>query len=131
MTGFLHCRKFLYTHLAQMKHLFPEAIQINKILLHDEKSVCMYADMEITLVMDTVECSNPHESPAMSICEAFRSKLLCFLESHHKVPNSVQLLIFVCCWCMTRPVTCLEHLKISQPQFLFSSLIDFAGCHVL
>ncbi|CAM0944548.1 unnamed protein product [Alopecurus aequalis] len=77
-------RKFLCTHLAQMKHLFPEAIQINRILLHDEKSICMYADMEITLIMDTVECSNPHESPAMAMCEAFRSKLLCFLETHHK-----------------------------------------------
>uniref|UniRef100_A0ACD5TNN8 Uncharacterized protein n=1 Tax=Avena sativa TaxID=4498 RepID=A0ACD5TNN8_AVESA len=78
-------RKFLYTHLAQMKHLFPEAIQINRVLLHDEKSTCMYADMEITLAMDSVECNNPHESPAMAICEAFRSKLLCFLESPHKV----------------------------------------------
>ncbi|XP_051187838.1 CDT1-like protein a, chloroplastic [Lolium perenne] len=77
-------RKFLYTHLAQMKHLFPEAIQITRILLHDEKSICMYADMEIALRMDTVECSNSHESPAMAICEAFRSKLLCFLESHHE-----------------------------------------------
>lgn len=77
-------RKFLYTHLAQMKHLFPEAIQIKRMLLHDEKSICMYSDMEITLLMDVVECSNPHESPAIAICEAFRSKLLCFLESHQK-----------------------------------------------
>lgn len=77
-------RKFLYSHLAQMKHLFPEAIQINRILLHDQKSLCMYADMEITLLKDAVECSNPQESPAMAICEAFRSKLLCFLGSHHK-----------------------------------------------
>ncbi|KAI5016709.1 hypothetical protein ZWY2020_006560 [Hordeum vulgare] len=77
-------RKFLYSHLAQMKHLFPEAIQINRILLHDQKSLCMYADMEITLLNDVVECNNPQESPAMAICEAFRSKLLCFLGSHHK-----------------------------------------------
>lgn len=79
--------KFLYAHLAQMKHLFPEAIEINRILLHDEKSLCMYADMDIILRMDAVECSNPDESPSMAICEAFRSKLLSFLESHHKDIN--------------------------------------------
>ena len=136
----LHCRKFLYSHLAQMKHLFPEAIQINRILLHDQKSLCMYADMEITLLKDAVECSNPQESPAIAICEAFRSKLLCFLGSHHKVLNLVQLLVFLC-FCMTHSVTCLEHLKTSQSQFptasssvsssnllgsLFLSLIVFA-----
>jgi chromatin licensing and DNA replication factor 1 len=98
--GFLRSRKFLYTHLAQMKHLFPEAIQITRILLHDEKSICMYADMEITFRMDTVECSNSHESPAMAICEAFRSKLLCFLESHHEVLNLVQLLVFFIVFCL-------------------------------
>ncbi|KAL6641233.1 hypothetical protein ACP70R_019414 [Stipagrostis hirtigluma subsp. patula] len=78
-------RKFLYSHLAQMKHLFPEAIQIKRILLHDEKSLCMYADMEVTLVMDAVECRNPDQSPSMAICEAFYSKLLNFLDTHHKV----------------------------------------------
>ncbi|KAF0906537.1 hypothetical protein E2562_011517 [Oryza meyeriana var. granulata] len=77
-------RKFLYTHLAQMKHLFPEAIQIKKILLHDEKSLCMYADMEITIVMDAVEGRSPDQSLSMAICEAFHSKLLSFLDAHYK-----------------------------------------------
>ncbi|CAN6287879.1 unnamed protein product [Urochloa humidicola] len=78
-------RTFSYSHLAQMKHLFPEAIQIKRILLHDEKSLCMYADMEITLVMDVVECTSPDQSPSMAICEAFYSKLLSFLDAHHKL----------------------------------------------
>ncbi|XP_006661889.1 CDT1-like protein b [Oryza brachyantha] len=77
-------RKFLYTHLAQMKHLFPEAIQIKKILLHDEKSLCMYADMEITILMDAVECRSPDQSLSMEICDAFHSKLLSYLDAHHK-----------------------------------------------
>lgn len=87
----LHHREFLYTHLAQMKHLFPEAIQIKKILLHDEKSLCMYADMEITILMETVESSSPDQSLSMAICEAFHSKLLSFLDAHHKVLNLIQL----------------------------------------
>ncbi|TVU32236.1 hypothetical protein EJB05_23959 [Eragrostis curvula] len=85
-------RKFLYSHLAQMKHLFPEAIQIKRILLHDEKSLCMYPDMEITLVMDVVECKSPDQSPSMAICEAFYSKLLGFLDAHDKdkdIPEAI------------------------------------------
>ncbi|RCV42358.1 hypothetical protein SETIT_9G210300v2 [Setaria italica] len=85
-------RTFSYSHLAQMKHLFPEAIQIKRILLHDEKSLCMYADMEITLVMDVVECTSPDQSPSMAICEAFYSKLLSFLDAHHKgteIPEAI------------------------------------------
>ncbi|TVT97904.1 hypothetical protein EJB05_56830, partial [Eragrostis curvula] len=85
-------RKFLYNHLAQMKHLFPEAIQIKRILLHDEKSLCMYPDMEITLVMDVVECKSPDQSPSMAICEAFYSKLLGFLDAHDKdkdIPEAI------------------------------------------
>uniref|UniRef100_A0A0D9XKX9 CDT1 Geminin-binding domain-containing protein n=1 Tax=Leersia perrieri TaxID=77586 RepID=A0A0D9XKX9_9ORYZ len=77
-------RKFLYIHLAQMKHLFPEAIRINKVLLHDEKSLCMYADMEISVLMDAVECRSPDQPLYLAICEAFHSKLSSFLDSHHK-----------------------------------------------
>ncbi|CAN6298979.1 unnamed protein product [Urochloa humidicola] len=85
-------RTFSYSHLAQMKHLFPEAIQIKRVLLHDEKSLCMYADLEITLVMDVVECTSPDQSPSMAICEAFYSKLLSFLDAHHKgtdIPEAI------------------------------------------
>ncbi|CAL5095855.1 unnamed protein product [Urochloa decumbens] len=85
-------RTLSYSHLAQMKHLFPEAIQIKRILLHDKKSLCMYADMEITLAMDVVECTSPGQSPSMAICEAFYSKLLSFLDAHHKgtdIPEAI------------------------------------------
>lgn len=85
-------RKLSYCHLAQMKYLFPEAIQIKRVLLHDEKSLCMYADMEIILVMDVVEYTSPDHSPSMAICDAFYSKLLTFLDAHHKgtdIPEAI------------------------------------------
>jgi hypothetical protein len=88
---FLHCRKLSYCHLAQMKYLFPEAIQIKRVLLHDEKSLCMYADMKIILVMDVVEYTSPDHSPSMAICDAFYSKLLTFSDAHHKVLNLIGL----------------------------------------
>ncbi|AQL04213.1 CDT1-like protein a chloroplastic [Zea mays] len=84
-------RKLSYCHLAQMKYLFREAIPIKRVLLHDEKSLCMYADMEIILVMDVVEYTSPDHSPSMAICDAFYSKLLTFLDAHHKVPTKEQV----------------------------------------
>jgi chromatin licensing and DNA replication factor 1 len=93
MITFLDYRKFLYSHLVQMKRLFPDAIEIKKILLHDEKSLCMYPDMEITLVMDVVECKSPDQSPSMALCEAFYSKLLDFLNAHRKVINLITWLL--------------------------------------
>ncbi|KAL5230815.1 hypothetical protein ABZP36_029591 [Zizania latifolia] len=43
-----------------------------------------YADMEITILMDPVECRSPDQSLSTTICEAFHSKLLRFLDAHHK-----------------------------------------------
>ncbi|XP_060670360.1 CDT1-like protein b isoform X2 [Ziziphus jujuba] len=48
-------RNFSYKHLAQMKYIFPEAFQIEKILLHDKKTLCMKPYMKITLLFDVVE----------------------------------------------------------------------------
>uniref|UniRef100_A0A7N0ZTY2 CDT1 Geminin-binding domain-containing protein n=1 Tax=Kalanchoe fedtschenkoi TaxID=63787 RepID=A0A7N0ZTY2_KALFE len=52
---FLSLRKFSYKHLAQIKYILPEAVQIDKILIHDEESQCMKQDLRITLVFDVVK----------------------------------------------------------------------------
>ncbi|XP_058097804.1 CDT1-like protein a, chloroplastic [Magnolia sinica] len=74
-------RKFLYTHLAQIKHIFPEAIQIEKILTHDESTLCMKPDMKITLLADVLE-GHLDQSPSMSLRKAFRARLLEFFSKH-------------------------------------------------
>lgn len=76
-------RKFSCSHLAQMKSVFPEAIQIEKILVHDEISLCMIAEMKVTLVAEAVGCHlNPDQSTSFALCKAFRKKLLDFFKSH-------------------------------------------------
>ncbi|XP_072987883.1 CDT1-like protein a, chloroplastic [Typha latifolia] len=72
-------RKFLCHHLAQMKYLFPEAIQIDKIRVHDLKTLCMIPEMKITLLMDVVEYTNPNESTSMALCRTFEEKLSSFI----------------------------------------------------
>lgn len=86
-------RKFSCSHLAQMKYVFPEAILIEKILIHDEKSLCMKPDMKITLVLDAVECPlHPDQSASMALCQAFHARLLEFLNTQPEdadVPESM------------------------------------------
>ncbi|KAI4351965.1 hypothetical protein L6164_006263 [Bauhinia variegata] len=70
-------RKFSYPHLAQMKYILPEAIHIDKILVHDKKSLCMKPDLKITLTFEVVE-GNTSESAYLSLRKLFGSRLIDF-----------------------------------------------------
>ncbi|GER38424.1 mitochondrial protein [Striga asiatica] len=74
-------RKFLLTHLAQMKSILPEAVEIEKILVHDEKTKCMKPDMKIALLLDVVKDHN-EESSYIALGKVFSSRLREFYISH-------------------------------------------------
>ncbi|KAL3835320.1 hypothetical protein ACJIZ3_010056 [Penstemon smallii] len=84
-------RKFSFKHLAQMKHILPEAIQVDKILLHDEQTKCMIPDMKVALVFDIVE-GHCEESVFVALSNLFSSRLREFCISHDEdsdVPEAV------------------------------------------
>ncbi|MCL7045753.1 hypothetical protein MKW94_013932 [Papaver nudicaule] len=74
-------RKLSYSHLAQIKYILPEAVQVEKILVHDERTLCMKQDMKITLLLDVVE-AHPDQSPYVVLCQMFRQRLLKFFSNH-------------------------------------------------
>ncbi|KAL0417354.1 UNVERIFIED_CONTAM: CDT1-like protein a, chloroplastic [Sesamum latifolium] len=74
-------RKFLYIHLGQIKYILPEAVQIDKILVHDEKTKCMKSDMKITLVCDVVK-DHQEESEFVALSNLFTSRLRDFYITH-------------------------------------------------
>ncbi|KAH0452924.1 hypothetical protein IEQ34_017248 [Dendrobium chrysotoxum] len=77
-------RRFTYRHLAQMKHILPEAISIKKVLLHDEATCCMKPELQVSLQVDSVE-SNPElkgESPFSAVRKVFRDRLVQFAREH-------------------------------------------------
>lgn len=76
-------RKFEYKHLAQIKYLIPEAIQINKILIHDMKTMCMKPDIKVTLLFDVVE-GHHEQSAFIALSHTFASRLKNFLSAHPK-----------------------------------------------
>lgn len=67
-----------------MKYVFPEAIQIEKVLIHDEKSLCMVPEMKVTLVHGAISLHS-EQSASTALCKAFRAKLLDFFKTHPEV----------------------------------------------
>lgn len=77
-------RKFLSRHLAQIKYVLPEAVQIDKILVHDEKTKCMKPELKIALLFDVIEGLHG-ESVFMDLSNLFSSRLKRFYITHPEV----------------------------------------------
>ncbi|XP_047954195.1 CDT1-like protein a, chloroplastic isoform X1 [Salvia hispanica] len=75
-------RKFLPSHLAQIKYILPEAVQIDKILVHDEKTKCMKVEMNIRLLSDVVKHHDEDESVYVALSTIFSSRLRDFNAKH-------------------------------------------------
>lgn len=60
-----------------MKFILADGIQIDKILVHDKKSLCMKQDLNISLIFDIVEGHSQH-SDFIALSQVFASKLINF-----------------------------------------------------
>lgn len=83
-------RRFSHGQLAQLKFIFPEAIEIEKILMRDERTCCMKPDLHVTLNFDAIESdgkskSSSSNSGSLLLRKAFRARLFKFLEAHPEV----------------------------------------------
>ncbi|KAL5796547.1 hypothetical protein ACOSQ2_001367 [Xanthoceras sorbifolium] len=77
-------RRFSYSHLAQLKFLLPEAIEIKKVLMFDEKTSCMKPDLHVSIIVDAIECDSKVKSDSknMNLRKVFRARLMDFLKDH-------------------------------------------------
>ncbi|XP_047314062.1 CDT1-like protein a, chloroplastic isoform X2 [Impatiens glandulifera] len=78
-------RRFTYSHLAQLKFILPEAIEIKKIVTRDELTFCMKPNLHITLNINAIterkqQLSSQSGHPYMR--KLFRSRLLDYFKSH-------------------------------------------------
>lgn len=85
-------RKFSYGHLARIKYLLPEAIQMDKILVHDKKSLCMKPDMKIGVLFDVVE-GHDEESDFIALRQVFTSRLLDYFIKHPEACDIPQAIL--------------------------------------
>ncbi|XP_031096614.1 CDT1-like protein a, chloroplastic [Ipomoea triloba] len=76
---FLTDRRFSHGHLAQLKFILPEAIEVTKIIVHDERTSFMKPDLHITLNASAV---GDNGSGILELGKVFRARLLDFFKSH-------------------------------------------------
>ncbi|MCD7459840.1 hypothetical protein HAX54_042111 [Datura stramonium] len=79
----ISAKEVTYSHLAQLKFILPEAIEIKKILKYDERSCCMKPNLYIILNANAVDNSEKWKSNSSSVLlrKVFRSRLLDFFKS--------------------------------------------------
>lgn len=77
-------RRFTYNHLAQLKFLLPEAIEIKKMLVFDERTNCMKPDLHITLNANGVDVDEKLKSSSVfeQLKKVFLNRILDFSKSH-------------------------------------------------
>ncbi|CAF2096450.1 BnaA05g11560D [Brassica napus] len=78
-------RRFCYSHLAQIKHILPEAVEVKRVLIHDEATSCMKPDLHVTLNAGAVEENGNSKSESkkkISLRKVFRARLADFVKSH-------------------------------------------------
>ncbi|KAL8232889.1 hypothetical protein R6Q57_002667 [Mikania cordata] len=77
-------RSFGYRHLAQLKFILPEAIEMKKILVRDDRTCCMKPDLHITLNFSIVQNDEKMTSDSANVLmnKLFRSRLLSFYKSN-------------------------------------------------
>ncbi|GAV67254.1 CDT1 domain-containing protein [Cephalotus follicularis] len=76
-------RRFSYKTLGQLKYVLPEAIEIKKLLIFDERTSFMKPDLHVTLDVDTIDCCDPKsENKYLYLRKLFRQRLLEFHKAH-------------------------------------------------
>ncbi|XP_052169910.1 CDT1-like protein a, chloroplastic [Diospyros lotus] len=77
-------RRFSHVHLAQLKFILPEVIEIKRILVHDERTSCMKPDLHITMNIDAIKDAGKLMSVSGNshMRRVFRARLLDFYKAN-------------------------------------------------
>ena len=81
------CRRFSYGHLAQMKFIVPEAIELKKVMIFDERTSCMKPDLHISFNFSVLDYKDDLETgnQYMQLRKLFKARLSEFASSHPEV----------------------------------------------
>ncbi|KAB1213734.1 CDT1-like protein a, chloroplastic [Morella rubra] len=84
--------RFSYSHLAQIKFILRDAIQIRRVLVFDERTSCMKPDLHISINVDAIEIDGKlkSESVNLHLRKIFRARLADFSKSHPEVDEIPQ-----------------------------------------
>uniref|UniRef100_A0A5B6YPF4 CDT1 Geminin-binding domain-containing protein n=1 Tax=Davidia involucrata TaxID=16924 RepID=A0A5B6YPF4_DAVIN len=77
-------RRFSYNHLAQLKYILPEVIEIKKVLMRDEQTNYMKPDLHVMLNVSAIGNDGKLETDSGNshMRKVFRARLLDFYKAH-------------------------------------------------
>ncbi|XP_073144445.1 CDT1-like protein a, chloroplastic [Henckelia pumila] len=78
-------RRFTHSHLAQMKFIMPDVIEIEKALRRDERTSCIKPDLRITLNVKAIGNGSNAKSDSRNVQQlrkVFRARLVEFYKSY-------------------------------------------------
>ncbi|CAL8178264.1 unnamed protein product [Prunus armeniaca] len=78
-------RRFTCGHLAQLKFVLPEVIEIKKVLVKDERTSCLKPDLHVTINVDALESDGKAKSEgggSMNLRKTFLKRLADISKSH-------------------------------------------------
>ncbi|KAE8675113.1 putative Auxin-induced protein 5NG4 [Hibiscus syriacus] len=77
-------RRFSYGHLAQLKHILPEAIEIKRVLVFDEMTSCMKPDLHVSIILDAIDFgdNSKSETKNQKLRKVFRARLVDYSKAH-------------------------------------------------
>lgn len=98
-TGDSDCRRFLQKHLAQIKYILPEAIDLEYVRSYDQDSRSKKWEMKISLLPMPAEAEEPSSEPRCSSKKpkietvqrrrAFHGRLVKFVSTHPEVSDLI------------------------------------------
>ncbi|XP_073317995.1 CDT1-like protein a, chloroplastic [Primulina huaijiensis] len=78
-------RRFTHSHLAQLKFIMPDVIEIEKVLRRDERTCCVKPDLRISLNVKAIGDGSNAKSDSRNVQQlrkVFRARLVEFYKSH-------------------------------------------------
>ncbi|CAB4291434.1 unnamed protein product [Prunus armeniaca] len=87
--------RFTCGHLAQLKFVLPEVIEIKKVLVKDERTSCLKPDLHVTINVDALESDGKAKSEgggSMQLRKTFRKRLADISKSHpedYEIPEEI------------------------------------------
>lgn len=129
-----HCRRFLLRHLAQIKHILPEAVHLDWVRSYDADTREKKWEVRISLLPMPAEEVEPNASgstkkkPRVDTVQrrrAFHSRLVKFASTHPEVSSTIR------CHGLVLPNCTPKHCSTffwSDAHHLWSPLIDANCC---
>lgn len=86
-------RRFTYAHLAQLKYILEDLLNIEKVVVHDESTLCMKPELRVNLLFDGCgKETKGKETKYVGMRKEFLARIANFAKAHPLVREQIPFL---------------------------------------